>query len=87
MKSMNPLTWTTEDTARARRIWADYQQQHDVSELVGKTAGIDPVSGRIWFGESAADIWQQMEVEGLAAPLYHVRVGSDYYVRKGGVRR
>jgi hypothetical protein len=54
--------------------------------LIGQTAGIDPVSGRIWFGESATDIWQQMEAEGIDVPLYYTRVGSDYYVRKGGHR-
>ena len=42
--------------------------------------------GRIWFGESATDIWEQMEAEGIDTPLYYTRVGSDYYVRKGGHR-
>ena len=54
--------------------------------MKGQAAGIDPVSGRIWFGESATDIWQQMEAEGIDIPLYYVRVGYDYYVRKGGHR-
>ena len=63
-----------------------YQRQHDVSPMLGQTAGIDPASRRVWFGESATDIWQQMEAAGIEAPLYYVRVGSDYYVRKGGRR-
>ena len=81
---MSTRTWGEEDTARARQIWADYQQQHDISDRIGQTAGIDPVSGRIWFGESAKDIVQQMDAAGAFTSLYFVRVGFDYYVRKGG---
>ena len=50
------------------------------------TAGIDPVSGQIWFGASAKDIVAQMEAEGIVTPLYFVRVGTDYYLRKGRYR-
>ncbi len=71
------------DTDRARQCWAQYQCQHDVSDRMGQTAGIDPVSGRVWFGASAKDIVTQMEAEGVAVPLYFVRVGSDFYLRKG----
>jgi hypothetical protein len=71
------------DLERAKQIWAEYQKQHDVSDRVGQTAGIDPVSGRVWFGESALDIWQQKQAEGIDAPCYYVRVGKDYYLRKG----
>ena len=83
---MSASTWTEADSAKALQIWADYQRQHDVSSLVGQSVGIDPVSSRIWFGESATDIWEQMEAEGIDTPLYYTRVGSDYYVRKGGHR-
>jgi hypothetical protein len=65
-------------------VWAEYQKHHDVSAHIAETAGIDPVSGRIWFGESATDIRRQMDAEGLETPLLCLRVGSDYYVRKGG---
>jgi len=75
--------WTDTDSARALQIWAEYQQHHDVSGHLGQTVGIDPVSGRIWFGESATDIRRQMDEENLDAPLLCLRVGSDYYVRKG----
>jgi hypothetical protein len=78
--------WTQADTNRALETWRRYQRQNDVSGWVGQTAGIDPVSGRVWFGESATDIWEQMESEGIEVPLYYVRVGADYYVRKGGRR-
>ena len=74
--------WTETETKRARHIWAVYQQEHDISERIGQTAGIDPSSGRVWFGESTKDIVAQMETEGVTTPLYFVRVGSEYYLRK-----
>jgi hypothetical protein len=84
--TMSPSQWSEADTARARQIWAEYQKHHDVSARVGQAVGIDPVSGRVWFGESAQDIVRQMNAEGIDTLLYFVRVGSDYYVRKGGRR-
>ena len=72
------------DTSRAVQVWTEYQSHHDVTEHNGQTAGIDPISGRVWFGESIVDVVQQMETEGIAIPLYYVRVGYDYYFRKGG---
>ena len=80
---MSGTPWTESDTAKARRFWAEYQQQHDVSDRIGQTAGVDPVSGRIWFGASAKDIVAQMEAKGVITPLYFVRVGADHYLRKG----
>jgi hypothetical protein len=79
-------TWTERDTERAKEVWAAYQRQHDISERIGQTAGIDPASGQIWFGASAKDIVAQMEAEGRVIPLYFVRVGTDYYLRKGPYR-
>jgi hypothetical protein len=79
-------TWTERDTERAQQVWAAYQRQHDISDRIGQTAGIDPVSGRIWFGASAKDLVAQMEAEGIVTPLYFVRVGTDYYRRKGHYR-
>jgi hypothetical protein len=78
--------WTPEDTVRARTIWAEYQRQHDVTALRGQAVGIDPKSGRVWFGESATDIRRQQDAAGDTAPLFCLRVGQDYYVRKGGRR-
>jgi hypothetical protein len=83
---MSTETWTPEDTARAKEIWAEYQQQHDVSHLHGKAVGIDPKSGRVWFGESIVDIDDQQNAVGDTAQLYFLRVGYDYYARKGGHR-
>jgi hypothetical protein len=80
---MAPDPWTKTDTEKARQYWAAYQQQHDLSERWGQTAGIDPVSGRIWFGPSAKAIVAQLTAEGLTMPLYFLRIGRDVYLRKG----
>ncbi len=80
---MSSTIWTEADTEQALSIWADYLSRHDVTTEIGRTAGIDPANGRVWFGESAADIWQQRQAEGAETPVYCVRVGYDYYVRKG----
>jgi cobalt/nickel transport system permease protein len=77
------MTWTEADTRRALDIWDEYQRRHDVSSRKGQTVGIDPASGRVWFGESAKDIWAQMDSQGISAPLFYLRVGCDYYLRKG----
>ena len=53
----------------------------------GKAVGIDPANGRVWFGESATDIWRQRQAETLDSPIYCIRVGYDYYVRKGRSHR
>lgn len=74
------------DCTKAREIWEQYQRQHDVSGRIGQAVGIDPVSGRLWFGRKALDIARQMRSEGIDRPFYCVRVGSDYYGRKGGRR-
>ncbi|HBI43521.1 MAG TPA: hypothetical protein DDY78_11800 [Planctomycetales bacterium] len=79
--------WKEGDTARAIKFWADYQKLHDVSDRHGQAVGIDPVSGRVWFGESAIEVVEGARADGIDTPLYVVRVGYDYYQRKGGSRR
>ena len=74
------------DVDRAKEIWSAYQKQHDVSPYKDLAVGIDPVSGRVWFGESGLEIRVKMLADGIDAPFYCVRVGYDYYVRKGGRR-
>ncbi len=83
---MAETNWSPAHLERAQRLWAEYQQDHDVSDRLGQTAAIDPVSGNIWFGESAKDIWRQQDAEGVRPPCYLVRVGKGYYLRKGGRR-
>lgn len=70
----------------AERIWKEYQSGHDVPHRLGQTAGIDPVSGKIWFGESIPDVVRQRDEDGIDRPLFAVRVGCDHYYRKGGRR-
>src|SRR5205809_7070919 len=79
--------WTEEKTVRARRIWQEYQQQHDVSGRHGQAVGIDPDSGRVWFGESARAIREQLEAEKVDALLLFLRVGYDHYLHKRAQRR
>lgn len=71
------------DVPRAKQLWDAYCQAHDVSALKGQTAGIEPTSGTIMFGESAIEVHDKMIAAGVDAPFYAVRVGYDYYLRKG----
>lgn len=80
---MSIAEWTTADSARAQEIWLDYYKRHDVSAKAGKTAGIEPRSGSIWFGDSIQDVIAQRDAEGNKSPLYFVRVGFETYYRKG----
>jgi hypothetical protein len=79
---MTRTEWTEEDSARAKQIWAEYQKAHDVSHLHGKAVGIDPARGRVWFGDTATDIFTQKEAATDESLLYLLRVGYDYYCRK-----
>ena len=83
---MKHLNWTHTDSQKAKQIWAKYQKQHNLSDRIGQTAGIDPKSQRIWFGTSIQDIVMQRDKEGLDSPLFFERVGSETYFRKGGHR-
>ena len=74
--------WTEADSSRCKQIWAEYQKQHDITERIGQTAGIDPKSGRIWFGDTALEIVEKRETEGLTSPLFFERVGYEAYLRK-----
>ena len=76
--------WTAADSRKCKQIWADYQKQHDITERIGQTAGIDPKSGQIWFGDSALEIVKKREDEGLTSPLFFECVGYEAYLWKGG---
>ena len=79
-------TWTAADTNRAQQIWSEYQQNHNVSQMKGQTAGIDPASGRIWFGDSMQDVVAQRDAAGSDSLLFFARIGYEAYYRKGGHR-
>lgn len=80
---MSQVEWTESDSSKGKQIWLEYQRVHDLSGRIGQTAGIDPHSGRVWFGESIPDIVSQRDAEGLDSPLFFERVGFDTYHRKG----
>jgi len=86
IESMSIATWKPSDTERAQQIWAEYTSKNDLSDRHGQAAGIDPKTGRIWFGKTALDIVDQMKAAGEAVPLFFVRVGYESYLRKGGRR-
>jgi hypothetical protein len=75
--------WGPEYTAMAEAVWTAYQASQDLTDRAGQSAGIDPISGRVWFGESIEDVVQAMNADGMDTPLLFVRVGSDTYYRKG----
>lgn len=83
---MQQKNWNEADTLKARALWAEYLKHNDLSSRIGQTVGIDPQSGRIWFGESIRDIVMQRKAEGLFNPLFFERVGSLTYYRKGSHR-
>lgn len=83
---MTVSDWTESDSAKARIIWSDYQNQHDLSEQIGQTAGIDPVSGQVWLGDSIEAVVEKRKADGIDSPLFFERVGSPTYYRKGGHR-
>ncbi len=83
---MTVSNWSAADSIRAQQIWAEYRQRHDVSEKTGQTAGIEPVNGSVWFGDSIQDVIAQRDAAGNGGPLFFVRVGSEVYYRKGGHR-
>lgn len=80
---MPHVEWTESDSVKAKQIWLGYQRLHDLSGRIGQTVGIDPHSGRIWFGQSIPDIVAQRDAEGLATALFFERIGSDAYYQKG----
>ncbi len=83
---MSVSNWSEADSNRAQEIWLEFEQHHDLSKKAGQTAGIDPVSGCIWFGDSIQDVIAQRDADGSTAPVFFIRVGSATYYRKGGHR-
>ena len=76
---MGLANWNKTDSAKAKQIWVEYQRQHDLSRCIWQTAGIDPRSGRIWFGETIGCIVLQRNAERLGSPLFFERFGSGAY--------
>ena len=78
--------WTEDDTRKAEAAWAEFQRLNDVSDRHGQVVGIDPRSGRVWFGNDLASVTEAARVDGVDSPLLCLRVGYPYYQRKGGRR-
>ena len=68
---------------RGKAKWDEYQQTHDVSQLKGHVAAIEPDSGGVWIGEDVVDVVDRMAKDGVDAPAYFVTVGYDYLYVKG----
>ncbi len=71
--------WTQTDSREAKQIWEEYQKQHNLSDRIGQTAGIDPKSERIWFGSSIRDIVLQRNTEGLHYPIFFTILRTFFY--------
>lgn len=85
-KQMTETRLTTDDIADAKRIWAEYQQTHDLSDHKGEMAGIDPATGEVWLGEWITDIVAERAEKSLSSPLFFERIGYATGLRKGGRR-
>jgi hypothetical protein len=70
-------------TGSAQRIWRRYVLDHDLEDLRGKVAAVEPQSGRVWIGNDAIDAVQDMNNDGVDAPAWFVRIGYDYLDVKG----
>ena len=71
------------DRQRALHIWEEYQKAHDVSASTGQAVGIDPKSGRLWFGADAREVAAKARADGVSGRLLGIRVGQGFYLRKG----
>lgn len=80
---MTTATLNEMDAQVAEERWAEYCRTHDTLPMTGQTVGIDPVTGRMWFGESIPDVVEQRDAAGVRQPLHFIRIGSDAYYRKG----
>ena len=75
---------TKADIAEAKRLWEEYQRNHDLTGLRGQAAGIDPKTGEVWLGKTAVDICVQRDALGMNSLLFFVRIGYRTYLRKLG---
>ena len=74
---------TKADIAEAKRLWEEYQRNHDLTGLRGQAAGIDPKTGEVWLGEDIVDIVLLRKAEGQSSPLFFARVGAETFYTKG----
>ena len=72
--------------AEAKRLWDEYQRTHDLTGQRGRTAAVDPATGRVWLGDSPIEVIDARAAEGLTGPVLFERVGYPTYLRRGGRR-
>jgi len=72
--------------ARVDEIWAEYERTHNLTGTARQAVGIDPETGEVFLGESAADIVARLKQEGRFRPLYYRWSDDPYYTHKGGRR-
>jgi len=80
---METTGWKKTDTARAKGIWTEYQNHHDLSGRIGQVAGIDPASKKVWIANSIPEIIRQRDSEGKKCLLLFERIGAKTYYHKG----
>ncbi len=74
---------TPDFSERGQRVWEQYQLDHDIGQMLGQVAAVDPESGRVWIGEDALAAVDEMKAEGTDTPVWLVRVGFAYLDVKG----
>jgi hypothetical protein len=83
---MTPATHPRLDAEKAKRIWAEYERTHDLSEMQNLAVGIDPETGEVHFGKSMKEIGERLDEEGRFKPLFYRWVNNPFYFRRGGRR-
>lgn len=71
------------DIVEAKRIWEQYQREHDLTGKQGYAAGIDPKTGEVWIDEDIVDLILLRKSQGLTSPLFFERVGAETFYTKG----
>ena len=74
---------TEADIVEAKRIWEQYQREHDLTGKQGYAAGIDPKTGEVWIDEDIVDLILLRKSQGQASPLFFERVGAEIFYTKG----
>ena len=78
---------TKADIAEAKHIWEAYQRNHDLTELRGQAAWIDPKTGEVWIGKSAVAICLERQKQWLYSLLFFERIGFATYLKQRSPRR
>ncbi len=83
---MTEPAWKPDYTERADRFWAEYQKTLGVTDRMGQALGVDPLTGKIWFGTSILDMMDQHKTMQQVSPLFYLRAGRRSCDRVGSCR-